>query len=213
MCFAPTCHVANVRQHNSPHQAVILCHIPEYQCLWFQFYRASNFKCMAITTEPSSPSGPPSAADWAVISIAAALETSVTTTAVVAFATVAVTLTNDDDHPRNGHNIDNCLHDGYKDMIIDNSPPSLLFLSNNDEGNAFPTRHAPSNTDTIATTTNATAVAAAVAATTTDNEDNDNNDVRIHPLPSQQQLSVATRSRRQEPRQSKLPCHLSFLAP
>ncbi len=60
---------------NSPHRAVILHLTPEYQCLWFQFYRASNFYCMAIATEPSLPSGPPSAADWAAVNIAAALET------------------------------------------------------------------------------------------------------------------------------------------
>jgi hypothetical protein len=37
---------------------------------WFQFYRASNFYSMAIAAEPSSPSSPPSAADWVAVSIA-----------------------------------------------------------------------------------------------------------------------------------------------
>jgi hypothetical protein len=37
---------------------------------------------MAITAKPSSPSGPPSAADWAAISVSAALETSITAAVV-----------------------------------------------------------------------------------------------------------------------------------
>jgi hypothetical protein len=100
---------------------------------------------MAIAAKPSSPSGPPSAADWAAISVAAVLETRVNAPAVIASAAVAVT--NDDDHPCNGHDVDDCLHDGYEDVIVDDGPPSLLFSSNDDEGNAFPTRHAPSNAD------------------------------------------------------------------
>ncbi len=44
MFLAPTRHVVNIRpSRDSPHQAVISCLTPEYQCLWFQFYRASNF--------------------------------------------------------------------------------------------------------------------------------------------------------------------------
>jgi hypothetical protein len=75
MCSAATCHVTNVRPlHHSPHQAVILRHMPEYPCLWFQFYRASNFYCMAIAAELSLPSGPPPAADWAAVGIAVASE-------------------------------------------------------------------------------------------------------------------------------------------
>jgi hypothetical protein len=65
-------------------------------------------------------------------------------------------------------------------MIINNGPPLLLFLSNNNKGNAFLTRHAPSNADANATTTT---TAAAVAAAAADNEDNDNDNVRIHPPP------------------------------
>ncbi len=89
MFSAPTSHVTNVRpSRDSPHRAVISCQTPEYQCLWFQFYRASNFYCMAIAAEPSSPSRPPSVADWAAVSIAAALETRVTAAAaIVAFRT------------------------------------------------------------------------------------------------------------------------------
>ncbi len=64
---------------------------------------------MTIAAEPSSPSGPPSAADWAAVSVAAASATSVTAAAVVASAAVAVAAAKDDDHPRDGHD----------DMIVD----------------------------------------------------------------------------------------------
>jgi hypothetical protein len=75
MCLAPTCHVANVRpSRNSPYRAVILRQMPEYQCHWFRFYRASNFYCMPTSAELSSPSGLPLAADRVAVSVAAALE-------------------------------------------------------------------------------------------------------------------------------------------
>jgi hypothetical protein len=94
MCLAPTCHVTNVRPSiNSPHRAVIPHDTPEHQCPWFQFYRASNFYCMTIAAERSLPFGPPS-------------ETRVTATAAVASAAVAIA--NDNDHPRNGHDINDC---------------------------------------------------------------------------------------------------------
>ncbi len=109
-------------------------------------YRASNFYCMAIAAKPSSPSGPPSAADWAAISVVAALEKRVDAAAVVASAAIAIT--NNNDHPCNGHDVNDHLHDGYEDVIVNEGTPSLLFLSNNDKGNAFLTRHAPSNADT-----------------------------------------------------------------
>jgi hypothetical protein len=68
---------------------------------------------MAITAEPSLPSGPPSAAAWAAVS-------SVTASAVVASAAVAVAVANDDDHPHDGHNVDDCLRDdGHDDVIVD----------------------------------------------------------------------------------------------
>jgi hypothetical protein len=63
-------------------------------------------------------------------------------------------------------------------MIVNKGPPSLLLLSNDKEGNAFPTRHPPSNAEAIATTT-----ATAIVTTAADNEDNDNNNVRIPPPP------------------------------
>jgi hypothetical protein len=86
-----------------------------------QFYRAFNFYCMVIAAEPLSPSGPPLAADWAAISIPAALETSVTASAVVASAAIAIAVTNDDNHPCDGHGVNDCLHDdGHDDLIIDN---------------------------------------------------------------------------------------------
>ena len=74
--------------------------------------------------------------------------------------------------------MDDRLHDGYDDMIVNNGSPSLSFLSNDNEENAFGTRHAPSNPDAIATTT-----AAATADTATDNEHDDNYDVQTHPPP------------------------------
>jgi hypothetical protein len=89
MCSAPTCHVTNVRPSiDSPHIAVILRNTPDYQCLWFQFYRASNFYCMVKAADSLLPTGPPSATDWVAAGVAAALETSVTTAAAVTAAVV-----------------------------------------------------------------------------------------------------------------------------
>ena len=65
---------------------------------------------MAIAAEPLSPSGPPSA-----VGCAAALETSITASAVVISAAIA----NDDDHPCVGHYVEDCLHDGQGDVIVD----------------------------------------------------------------------------------------------
>ena len=62
----------------------------EYQCLWFQFFRASSFYCMAIAAELPLPTGPPLAADWVAACIAAISETSITATAVVASAVITV---------------------------------------------------------------------------------------------------------------------------
>ena len=50
-------------------------------------FRASNFYCMAIAAELSSLTGPPSAADWSAVSVAAAPETLVA--APIAIATAA----------------------------------------------------------------------------------------------------------------------------
>jgi hypothetical protein len=48
------------------------------------------------------------------------LETSITASAVVASATVAVTVASDEDHPSDGHDVDNCLHDdGQDDVNVD----------------------------------------------------------------------------------------------
>ncbi len=58
--------------------------------LWFQFYRASNFYCMAIAADSSSLTGPPSAADWVAVGVAAELETSITAATVVASTAVAI---------------------------------------------------------------------------------------------------------------------------
>jgi hypothetical protein len=81
---------------------------------------------MAIAAELLSPSGPPSAADWVAISVPAALETSITASTVVASTAIAVavaiavSIAKDDDHPCNGHDVDDCLHDGNDNMIVDN---------------------------------------------------------------------------------------------
>ncbi len=85
--------------------------------------RASNFYCMAITAKPLPPSSPPLAADWAAISVAAALETRVDAATVVASAAIAVAVTNNNDHPCDGHDVNDCLHDGYKDVIVKDGPP------------------------------------------------------------------------------------------
>ena len=109
--------------------------------------------------------------------IVVASETSVTAAAVIASTAVSAANNN---HPRDGHNINNCLHNGH-DNVINDRPPSLSFLSNNNKGNAFPTptRHAPSNAYAATTTT-----PTAVAATATDKkEEDDNNNVQIHPPP------------------------------
>ena len=96
MCSAPTCHVTNVRPViDSPHIAVISRRSPEYQYPWFRFYWASNFYCMAIAADSSSPTGPPLAADWVAASVAAASETSVTSATVVASAPVATVAATD----------------------------------------------------------------------------------------------------------------------
>ena len=50
---------------------------------------------MTIAADSSSPTGPPSAADWVAIGVAAASETSVTVAAVVASAPVATVATAD----------------------------------------------------------------------------------------------------------------------
>jgi hypothetical protein len=152
VCVAPTCHVLNVRPSiDSPHQGLVLRPTPEYQCLWIQFYRASIFYCMATSPDSLLPSGLPSAADWATIGVATASKSSVTATATIASAAITVVITNKDNHLCNGHGVDDCLHDGYDNVIVDNGSPLLPFLLNNHEGNGFPTRHASSNADADAT--------------------------------------------------------------
>ncbi len=92
---------------------------------------------MAITAEPLSPSGPPSAADWAAVSVAAALETSVTASAVIASAAVTIAVANNDGHPRDGHDVDDCLHDGHDDVIVNDGltlPCSPLVVRPVDRG-------------------------------------------------------------------------------
>jgi hypothetical protein len=84
---------------------------------------------VVIDTVLSSSSGPPLAADcWARISIAVLLEMSLTVNAAVAVTPI----TNDDDHPCDGHDV--------------NSPSLLISSSNN-----------TSNADAVATITAAAA--------------------------------------------------------
>jgi hypothetical protein len=71
---------------------------------------------MAIAAELSSPSGLPSAADWAAVGGAAASETSVTASDVVASAAIAIAIADDDDHPRDGHD----ANDRIQTMTTDN---------------------------------------------------------------------------------------------
>ncbi len=65
---------------------------------------------MAITADSLSLTGPPSAPDRAAVGSAAASETSITASAVVASAAIAIAIANDDDHPRDGHDADDCIH-------------------------------------------------------------------------------------------------------
>ena len=90
---------------------------------------------MAASAELLLPTGPPSAADWAAVIIAAASETTVTTATIVAVATiaVAVAVTNNNDHLCDGHTEGDRLCEGYDDVIINNGSPSFLFLSNNNK--------------------------------------------------------------------------------
>ena len=84
----------------------------------FNFIGLLFFNCVAIDAVLSSSSGPPSAADcWACISVAVLLEMSLSTNTAVAVTPV----TNDDDYPCNGHNVNS---------------PSLLISSNDNTSNA-----------------------------------------------------------------------------
>jgi hypothetical protein len=76
---------------------------------------------MVIAAKPLLPSGSPSAADWAAVSIAAASERRVGAATIVTSAAIAVT--NDDDHSCNGHDVNDHLHDGHEDVIVDDGPP------------------------------------------------------------------------------------------
>ncbi len=64
---------------------------------------------MAIAADSSLPTGLPLAADRAAVGGAAASETSVTASAVVASTTIAIAIADDDDHPHNGHDANDCI--------------------------------------------------------------------------------------------------------
>jgi hypothetical protein len=72
------------------------------------------------------------------VAVATESQRRVIASAIVASSTVTVACTNDNGHPRNGHNVDDLLHNWHDKVIVDNVLPLLLCLSNNDEGNAFP---------------------------------------------------------------------------
>ncbi len=121
---------------------------------------------MMIAAEPLSPSGPLS-------------EPRVTATTAVASAAIADA--NNNDHPCDGHNVNDC------------------------------TRHAPSNAVAASTATTAdaaaAATAAAIAAAAADNEDDDNDNVRIHP-PPQPTASYWRRHGRGGRNHIKASCHV-----
>jgi hypothetical protein len=84
----------------------------------FNFIGLLIFNCVAIDAVSLSSSGLPLAADcWACISVAVLLEMSLTANAAVAVTPV----TNDDDHPCDGHDVNS---------------PSLSISSNNNTSNA-----------------------------------------------------------------------------
>jgi hypothetical protein len=76
---------------------------------------------MAIAAEPSSPFGPPSAANRAAVGGAAASETSVTASAVVTSAAIAIAIADDDNHPHDGHNVDDPTQTMTTDNRMDNT--------------------------------------------------------------------------------------------
>ncbi len=75
MFLAPTRQVMNVRpSRDSPHQAVIPWIRLNTNVLGFNFIGLPTFTAWRSPQNPSLPSGPPSAADWAAVSITVASE-------------------------------------------------------------------------------------------------------------------------------------------
>ncbi len=76
---------------------------------------------MAIAADSSLLTGPPSAADQAVVGGAAASETSITASPVVASTATAIAIANDNDHPRDGHDADDCIQTMTTDDRMDDT--------------------------------------------------------------------------------------------
>jgi hypothetical protein len=102
---------------------------------------------MTITAEPVSPSGLLSVAEWAAINVDAAPETSVTAMAVVGLhhSHRHCPQQQQQQSSTQWHDVNGCLHNGHDNVIADDRPSWLSFLSNNNKGNVFLIRHAPSN--------------------------------------------------------------------
>jgi hypothetical protein len=76
---------------------------------------------MAIVAEPMLPSSLPSAADRAAFGGAAALETSVTASAFIASAAVVDAVANDNNQPRDGHGVNDCIQTTMTEDRTDNA--------------------------------------------------------------------------------------------
>jgi hypothetical protein len=87
---------------------------------------------MVIAAGPSLPSGPLSAADRAATGSATASETSITASTAVASTVAAVTVANNDNYPRIGHNVNDCIQTTMMDDRTDDAEeeehrvPSLM---------------------------------------------------------------------------------------
>jgi hypothetical protein len=74
---------------------------------------------MATTADSLTSSGRQLAVDPTAIAIATASERRVIAAAVVASSAVAVAFANKDGHLCDGHIVDNCLHNGHNNEIVD----------------------------------------------------------------------------------------------
>jgi hypothetical protein len=86
-----------------------------------EIYRISNYYCMVIVAESLTYSGPQLAVEPVAVAVATAFKTSITAAATAASATITVAVAGMDGNSylRNRHNLDNHLHDGQDDVIVD----------------------------------------------------------------------------------------------
>jgi hypothetical protein len=89
----------------------------------YNFY----FSCRVIAAESLTSPDPPLATDPAAVAVATALETSIITATVIAFAAVTITGVNTKNCTCDGQYINNCLHGGHVNVI-----------EHNNKENAFP---------------------------------------------------------------------------